>query len=128
MPKFILQNACGHVQQHRHGLLENPKSSAIWAKSPLAALQYHDKFNDHTYSTDMCRFSSLPDGQRHRKETKLKSSFKLRLRTQQKANSSSRSICTEIVFLRLSGHHGSAQEHREDRASELPIGGTTTIT
>eukprot|EP00959_Pyramimonas_sp_CCMP1952_P373144 7814607-Pyramimonas_sp.AAC.1 len=56
MLKFILQIACDNVQQHRHGLFENPKCPAIWTKSPLATLQYHDKFNDHTYSTNMRRF------------------------------------------------------------------------
>eukprot|EP00959_Pyramimonas_sp_CCMP1952_P193870 4054039-Pyramimonas_sp.AAC.1 len=56
MLTFMLQIACDSVQQHRRGLFENPKSSAIWTKSPWAALQYHDKFNEHAYFTEVCRF------------------------------------------------------------------------
>ena len=44
---------CSAAPRDRHGRLENPKSSAIRAKSPLAALQYHEKFTKHSYATDM---------------------------------------------------------------------------
>ena len=77
MLKFILQKACDTSDQGRHGLFENPKTSAIWTKSPLEALQYHEKFARHSYLTDMCRFSPLPDGQRHKKETRVMCDFKL---------------------------------------------------
>ena len=77
MLKFLLQHSCNAAQDDRHGLFENPKSSAIWNKSPLASLQYHEKFSNNSHTTDMCRFSTLPDGHRHRKETKIMSTFKL---------------------------------------------------
>ena len=53
MLKFILQQLCDTVQDKRHGLCENPKSSAIWSKSPLAALQHHVKFSNNSQTTAM---------------------------------------------------------------------------
>ena len=61
----------------RDCLVENPVGSDIWLKSPLHALTALTTFDDNTKHTDQCAFSPEPDGQRHKKRTKLKATFQL---------------------------------------------------
>ena len=71
-----LQRLCMRtVRNQRDVLLENPKDSALWTKSPLERLQSVDSFEQHSKNTSQCAFSPEPDGQRSAKATKLKASF-----------------------------------------------------
>ena len=69
MLKFLAQHAIKIASDNRDALFENPKTSAIWKESPLAALLLHRLFR--SFLICMCAFSPEPDGRRSKKETLL---------------------------------------------------------
>ena len=78
MLKFMTSHAIMIVKDFRDAFLENPRSSSIWTKSPLAAILDHPAYSEHRYNTCMCAFSSEKDGRRNKKDTTLVSSFCLK--------------------------------------------------
>ena len=69
----FLQRQRVHIgKDQRDSLTENLDTSALWTKSPLS--------DDGSYISNhmhMCPFDDKPDGRRHKKPTRLDSSFKL---------------------------------------------------
>ena len=75
---FVAHHAVRVQRDGRHGLFENPATSAIWVHSPLMILNSADGYKDNDEVTCMCAFSPEPDGRRSEKRTKLRPSFRLR--------------------------------------------------
>ena len=76
MLKFLLAHSTHLVRNHQKVLFECSKTSFIWTKSPLQCLKHYPQLDSHL--TDMCRFSPQPDGQRHRRETRLVTNMTLK--------------------------------------------------
>ena len=78
MLTFLSNHGIKVVKDNRAALAENPKTSALWNRSPFENWQYLQQFEQHSRTTCQCAFTPhIPDGQRHKKETMLKSSFQL---------------------------------------------------
>ena len=77
MLSFLVQHAIHLVRVLRHCLFEHPWRSASWTKSPLRALRDVPEIEANHRVTCLCPFSEAPDGDRHEKKTRLKSSFQL---------------------------------------------------
>ena len=75
MLMFVTKHCLKLMSNHRHFIWENPVASAMWTQSAADTLNVDPRVK--TYTLDMCRFSPAPDGQRHKKRTKLKSSLTL---------------------------------------------------
>ena len=69
MLQFVAQHAIYLAKHQQKVIIEGPRSSDIWSKSPLGILKDHPNFKVHT--TDMCSFSDKPDGTRHQRKTRL---------------------------------------------------------
>ena len=70
---FIRKNVSSKHKHKRLFLVENPQSSAIWRESELKNLNLNIE-NDFS----QCAHSTLSDGQRSQKWTRIKSNFKLK--------------------------------------------------
>ena len=79
---FLYNHICNINKDWRLWLLENPKSSALFKKSALAALDYasYNSGNPTSccdQSTRMCAFANESDGERLEKATRLKGNVRL---------------------------------------------------
>ena len=83
MLEFLARHARSLLRERRHLLIENPRTSALWTDSPIAALVGFDRFADFSCDISQCAFSPSPDGERHKKQTRLLSSFLLTKTNQQ---------------------------------------------
>ena len=75
MLMFATKHCLRLMSHHRHFIWGNPIASAMWTQSAADTLNVDPRVK--SYTLDMCRFSPAPDGQRHKKRTKLKTSLTL---------------------------------------------------
>ena len=107
---FLLSQA---EKDQRDGLAENPQGSDIWRHSPLQALDSISRFQEHSRDTDQCPFSPVPDGERHKKRTKLKATFPL--------NHCIKSCRCKYPHIVLQGYDPDKHQQRTAAAALFPL-------